>query len=312
MLDLKQLQCFLAVAEQGHFGKAAASLNMTQSPLSRQIQNLENSLKVKLFDRTTRAVSLTPSGRVFFSEAARIVALVESATLNVRRAAVGEGGTVRIGFTAAIAFDFLPRLMKASQLHLTDTSFILNDMHTREQAEGIMTGEIDVAFMRTSKRQDGIKSVRLTTESLVAVLPEDSRLAQKSQIDLIDFEDLPFVAYSPLGEGHLQPMIDLMFRRVNVSPNYVQYVRSIGAVLSLVQAGVGHGLAPQSVASVRRNGVVYRELVRTQANEKYGMYMCWREDEAMPAISRFTDIAIEEAKAWHPPRCLTSALIEQI
>ena len=109
--ELRQLRCFVAAAEELHFGRAAARMNMTQPPLSRQIQLLEHVLGVKLLDRTSRAVKLTPAGRVFLLEARRILRLTESAALATRRIASGEAGTITLGFTAASGYSFLPQLL---------------------------------------------------------------------------------------------------------------------------------------------------------------------------------------------------------
>ena len=111
MFELSQLRCFVVTAEELHFGRAAVRLNMTQPPLSRQIQLLEHVLGVKLLDRTSRAVKLTPAGRVFLLEARRILRLTESAALATRRIASGEAGTITLGFTAASGYSFLPRLL---------------------------------------------------------------------------------------------------------------------------------------------------------------------------------------------------------
>ena len=111
MFELSQLRCFVAAAEELHFGRAAARLNMTQPPLSRQIQLLERVLGVNLLDRTSRSVKLTPAGRIFLLEARRILRLAESAALAARRVAKGETGRIALGFTAASGYSFLPRLL---------------------------------------------------------------------------------------------------------------------------------------------------------------------------------------------------------
>ena len=126
--ELRQLRCFVAAAEELHFGRAAARMNMTQPPLSRQIQLLEHVLGVKLLDRTSRAVKLTPAGRVFLLEARRILRLTESAALATRRIASGEAGTITLGFTAASGYSFLPRLLLQRASHAPNIDVALKEM----------------------------------------------------------------------------------------------------------------------------------------------------------------------------------------
>src|SRR5215475_4907243 len=112
--ELRQLRCFVAAAEELHFGRAAARLNMTQPPLSRQIQILEHVMGMRLLERTSRVVRLTPAGRRFLPEARHILHLAESAALSARRTATGEAGSIAIGFTASAAYSFLPQLIIAA------------------------------------------------------------------------------------------------------------------------------------------------------------------------------------------------------
>src|SRR5215468_1494950 len=113
MFDLNQLRCFVTVAEELHFGRAAARLNMTQPPLSRQVQVLERIVDAPLLERTSRSVRLTPAGRNFLPEAKRILKLAESAAQVARRVAMGKTGSLKIGFTAAAAYGYLPHLIAA-------------------------------------------------------------------------------------------------------------------------------------------------------------------------------------------------------
>ena len=113
MFELSQVRCFVAVAEELHFGRAAARLNMTQPPLSRQIQILERILGVTLLQRGNRLVRLTPAGQSFLTEARLILKLTESAALLARRVAEGKAGSVNIGFTAASSYSYVPELVAA-------------------------------------------------------------------------------------------------------------------------------------------------------------------------------------------------------
>ena len=117
-MELHQLRCFVAVAEELHFGRAAARLNITQPPLSRQIQLLEHSLGAALFARSSRSVHLTAAGIAFLPDARRLLRFSESASQHVRRIASGQAGRLRIGFTAASAYRFLPELITAVRADL--------------------------------------------------------------------------------------------------------------------------------------------------------------------------------------------------
>ena len=111
MFEISQIRCFVAVAEELHFGRAAARLHMTQPPLSRQIQLLEHQLGAQLLERSSRSVRLSRAGRSFLPEARTILRLVESAALTARRVAHGNAGSVSIGFTASSGYRFLPELI---------------------------------------------------------------------------------------------------------------------------------------------------------------------------------------------------------
>src|SRR3954451_22647527 len=131
MFDLNQLRCFVTVAEELHFGRAAARLNMTQPPLSRQIQVLEHIIDAPLLERT----SLTPAGRSFLPEARRILKLAESASQVARRIALGKSGSLKIGFTAAAAYGFLPELVAACRAKLPEVDCSLKEMVSGDQFE---------------------------------------------------------------------------------------------------------------------------------------------------------------------------------
>ena len=137
MFDLNQLRCFVAVAEELHFGHAAERLNMTQPPLSRQIQLLEQGLDVKLLDRTSRSVQLTPVGRAFLSEARRVLRLAEGAAMTAKRIARGEAGSITIASSGASSYGFLPRLVTLATAEMHDVDLVLLEMVTTAQVEAL-------------------------------------------------------------------------------------------------------------------------------------------------------------------------------
>jgi DNA-binding transcriptional LysR family regulator len=169
---------------------------MTQPPLSRQIQILERVLGVELLQRTSRVVRLTPASRSFLPEARRILHLAESAAVSTRRTAAGEAGAVGIGYTAAAGYSFLPELITTARERLPGVDFVLEEMVTAEQVEGLASHRIDVARLRPPVRRE-FESVRVLREPLLAALPAEHRLAKGRLPTLSDFDRQPLIMYSP-------------------------------------------------------------------------------------------------------------------
>src|SRR6201746_1209699 len=140
MFEFSQLRCFLAVAEDLHFGRAAQRMNMTQPPLSRQIQLLEHELGVTLFERTSRAVKMTPAGRTFLPEAKQMLRLAEGAIVSAKRVARGEVGPVTVGFTPGSSHAFVPRLVAAAMEKMPDVDLVLREMDSAHQMEALAAG----------------------------------------------------------------------------------------------------------------------------------------------------------------------------
>lgn len=175
MFELNQLVCFVTLAEELHFGRAARRLAMTQPPLSRQIQLLEHHLDTKLFDRTSRTVRLTPAGERFLVEARQILRLAEGASSLAKKVALGKTGSIRIGFTAASAYDFVPRLVTACQAELPDVDLSLKEMVSGDQMEALGSGQIDIGFIRPLLVRHGIESMKVFAEGMCLAAPAGIR-----------------------------------------------------------------------------------------------------------------------------------------
>ena len=294
MFELSQLRCFVATAEELHFGRAAQRLNMTQPPLSRQVQLLERILGVTLLDRTSRSVRLTPAGRAFLLEARRILRLAESAALATRRIAVGDAGQIAIGFTAASGYNFLPSLVILSRARLPNADLTLREMVTREQVEALLTGRIDIGLVRPPMERAEFATARVLTEPLVAALPTgDARLA-KASLTLADFDDAPLIMYSAEGAGYFHNMLTTLFDANGVTPQYVQHVTQIHSMLALVHAGLGAALVPEAAMSLHFDDVQFRPVATTPVRP-VELYMAWRKDNDSPILQSFIDLCMAEA-----------------
>jgi DNA-binding transcriptional LysR family regulator len=179
MFTLIQLESFVAVAEELHFGAAAERLNMTQPPLSRQIQLLEKELHAQLFDRTSRRVELTAAGRTLLPSARQILDLSIKTQLDVQRVATGDAGAVTIGYTAIAGQSALPRLLRRSANEQPGVSLLLRELVSTDQMDGLVKGTVDIGLLRPIVARPGIKYRPVMQDRLVIALPAESPLLEE-------------------------------------------------------------------------------------------------------------------------------------
>jgi DNA-binding transcriptional LysR family regulator len=290
MFDLAQLRCFVTVAEELHFGRAAARLHMTQPPLSRQIQVLEHILDVALFERTSRSVRLTPAGASFLPEAKRLLRFAEEAAAVAKRTASGGAGSLKIGFTAASAHSFLPALITACRTRLPGIDLFLRELVTREQVEALESGQMDIGLVRPPVTDANLDSLRVSCEALVAALPRGHRLARNGAIAMKDFDGEPFIMYSPFESRYFYDLLVAQFAKARILPRYVQHLSQIHSILSLVRAGLGIALVPASAENLRLKNVVLRP-VRIRPSRPVELHLAWRRGHASPQLEAFLAIA---------------------
>ena len=193
MFELMHLRCFVAVAEELHFGRAAQRMNMTQPPLSRQIQVLERLLGVELFKRNSRSVELTAAGDAFLSDARRIVRLAESASLTAQRAATGEVGSLTLGFTAASGYSFVPGFLRRARAVLPNVDLRLKEMVSVEQIDALLAGQIDLGLLRPPIRRTEFASRLAMREGLLAASPAADVADAAQPVEVAAFADRPVI-----------------------------------------------------------------------------------------------------------------------
>jgi DNA-binding transcriptional LysR family regulator len=296
MFDLNQLRCFVAVAEELHFGRAAARLNMTQPPLSRQIQVLEHIIDAPLLERTSRSVRLTAAGRSFLPEAKRILKLAETASQVARRIALGKTGSLKIGYTAAAAYGYLPELIGACRQRLPDVDFSLKEMVSGEQLEALSSGQIDIGLLRPPVARPEFATRRVLAEPLLAAVPKKHPLAARETLTIKDFDDQPLVMYSPHESRYFHDLLVALFTQADVLPRYVQHLGQIHSILAMVRAGLGISIVPAAAANLKIADVRLRPL-KLRTPTPVELFMVWRRDHENPLLPSFIAIAGELAGA---------------
>ncbi|MBN8943117.1 MAG: LysR family transcriptional regulator [Rhizobiales bacterium] len=290
MFDLSQLRCFVAVADELHFGRAAERLNMTQPPLSRQIQILERVLDVALLERTSRSVRLTPAGQSFLVEARHILQLAESSALLARRVADGKAGSINIGFTATSAYSYLPDLVATCRSRLPEVELTLKEMVSGEQLRRLHSGEIQLGLLRPPVPRAGFGAFRVSAEPLLAALPANDPLAGAASIRLDELAAQPFIMYAPYEARYFHDLVLETFSRAGILPNYVQHLAQIHSILALVHSGVGVSLVPEAAVNLQFRNVVLRpvQIPRPRPAE---LFMVWRTDNRHPLLPIIVDMA---------------------
>lgn len=298
-MTLDQVQCFIAVAEELHFGRAADRLNMTQPPLSRQIQKLEKSVGAQLLERNNRGVKLTGAGAAFLDEAYRLLNLVEGAGDLARRVDAGSAGVVRLGFTAVSAISILGPLLRRLTAELPDVDVLLSERVTLAQVEGILRGELDIGLARPPFDITVLKSRVVLREPLMAVVPVGHPLATlKRPLTPQDFDGQAVIGYHPEQSRYFHELSARFL--TNARPQIEQRVHQVLTVLLLVAAGRGLALAPASATSLSIPGITFKKLVHgggdsaldADPKRPVELYAVWSGDSVSPVVRRVLDVML--------------------
>ncbi|MFF5987310.1 LysR substrate-binding domain-containing protein [Prauserella flavalba] len=288
---LEQLRGFVAVAEEAHFGRAAARLRITQPPLSRQVQKLERSLEVELLVRTPRAVLLTPAGEAFLPEARRMLSLADAAPAAARNAALGTAGRLRVGFTAISALTVLGTWIRVIGEELPEVELTLTELVTREQIDALLAGEIHVGLARGVPASELLSARRVHVESLVLACPRGHALTALGRPpSLAEIAAHEIVTYAPVAARYLHELVISTFHGVGAQPRYVQQVGQVHSLLALVDAGLGVGLVPRSASALHLPNLTFTEVegLRPDVVETHCVWRTGHDNPALDALLRLT------------------------
>jgi DNA-binding transcriptional LysR family regulator len=276
--DSRQLRYFVAVAEQLHFGRAAATLHISQPPLSRAIRGLEEQLGARLLTRSRRKVELTPEGARFYEEAKRLLEHLERAAREVGAMAAGESGRLRLGFVSLADYGVLPNLLKTFKVARPGVSLALREMLSPEQAAALSAGELDFGLLLPPVAQPisgELEHLVVQSERFVAALPAGHRAARRpGRVTMRDLAGEPFVMVPREIAPGLYDIVAGLAGRAGFSLQVAQEAIQMQTVVSLVSSGLGVAIVPASIANLGRRGVLYRELA--DAHPRLDVWLAWR------------------------------------
>ncbi len=290
-MELRHLRYFVAVAEELHFGKAATRLAIVQPSLSQQIRQLEDELGFPLFQRTKRSVELTEAGKVFLSAARSILAQVHEAKRAAQRAYRGEEGRLVVGYISSSTYDLLPLMLRVYRERFPHVEVVLRELTTYEQVRALEEEYIQVGLLRLPINAPLLDIEIVRQEPIVCVLPEEHPLAARERIAVPLLAQEPFVLQSRhRGAGYYVELMKLCLNS-GFSPNVIQEVTELHAIVGLVAAGIGVSLVPLSAQNIRSQGVVYRVLEGTAPMTE--MAVAWRRDAHSAIVQNFLTVASE-------------------
>lgn len=264
-MDFRHLKYFVAVADEQNFTRAAERLHISQPPLSRQIQDLEDELGTPLFERGSRPLKLTDAGRFFYGHATRLLEQAAQAVRSTKRIAHLERRLV-IGFVASTMYGALPLLVRKFRAACPQTELALTEMSTVEQIEALKVGRIDVGFGRVRQDDPSIKREILREERLVVAIPGEHELAASDgPLTLAEVAAHPLLVYPRTPRPSYADQVLSLFRDLALEPVSVHELQEMQTALGLVASGMGLCVVPASVHRLRPDEVVYRPLAEPQA-----------------------------------------------
>ncbi|MDE1182922.1 LysR family transcriptional regulator [Paraburkholderia sp.] len=308
--DLRLLRYFVTVAEEKHFGRAAVRLSMTQPPLSQAIRALEDTLGVELFARTRRSVELTRVGADLLPEVRRLLASAEGLRPLAQSLARGEAGVLSLAFVSTADYGLLPPLLRDFGARHPRVRLELTEATSDVQVDELVAGRIDAGLViaPVAPRHDAQLSwLPIAREPLVIAMSSEmaARIAADAAanppanpdaqpewldgpVSLREFADAPLVIFPRrLAPGFYDIIMDC-YGVAGLSPRIGQQAIQMQTIVSLVSAGMGVALVPQSLRNLRRTGVVYRPLRESVPAIETGLV--WRTDEVSPVLAGFIDI----------------------
>lgn len=288
-MEFRQLQLFVAVAEELHFGRAASRVGMAQPPFSQQIRRLETELGVTLLTRTSRRVALTPAGSQILEGARDLLSRRADLKAAVTRAAKGETGVLRLGFVPSSAFGVLPNIVRQFRAEFPGVTLQIEDREGIDMGLALTTGDLDLAVLRGPFRRPGVVSESLLREPLMLVLPVSHPLASLSRVDLSAVAEQPFVLFPRQAAPGLHDAVTSMCVSAGFSPDVVQEAASWSSVVSLVEAGIGVSIAPASAQALCPKGVTFRGI--DGADGEAELVLAYPDRPLSPAAERFRAIA---------------------
>lgn len=290
-MDINQLRCFVVLGDELHFGRAARKLEMMPASLSRFIKLLEEDLGIRLLNRSTRNVSLTPEGAEFLNEAKAVIADFDALWIRFRKITVSQKRTLRIGAIDSAARGLLPKLLNLFVSQFPDTDIHIIEDKTHSLIPRLISGWLDVVFIRPPEQVDVTLTTRfIAHETCVLAVPAHHRLVSYSEVSINDFRNEPVIVPERRTRPHSHDLTMNVFRAGGSFPVISQYAEEKQTILSLVAAGLGIALVPSSYKNMNADGVKYLALSSMENVEGLPLSVMWHQGNKNIYVTALLDL----------------------
>jgi len=293
-ITIRHLRAFVAVAEEEHFGRAAAALHLTSSALSQTLRQLEAAVGADLVRRTTRSVALTPTGEAALEPARHALAAFDAALERIQEVARGEAGVLRVGYVIGAGLELMPAVIRAFERDVPTVELKLREYDFTRPDAGLESGEVDIAFLRPPLRIADLTYLPLLEEPRVVCLPDGHRLAGHEYVRVKDIIDEPIIA-APTEDEVWRGYWILRPQREGRPANVVEEAPTFEAEFQAIAAG--RGISTTGLTAARyysRPGISFSLIADLPPTE---VALAWRE-ESHSIVARFVEIAAEVKRAF--------------
>jgi DNA-binding transcriptional LysR family regulator len=296
-MEIRHLRYFITVAKERNFTRAAEKLHIAQPPLSRQIQQLEEEVGMVLFDRDSRPLRLTEAGRLLYEHAAQVLERFDDLRTMMKRFRDAERPRFVIGFVASTIYAALPNLIRRFRAETPGLDISLVEMVSLEQIAALKDGRIDVGFGRIRLDDPAVRRDVLREERLVVALPLSHPLLEREgPLSFTELAGEPLILYPRVPRPSYADQVISIFRDRGLEPNIAHEARELQTAIGLVAAEVGICIVPTSVQRLRRDDVVYRELVEQSITSP--IIMSRRANDRSPELAVMSRVIIEAYQEW--------------
>jgi LysR family transcriptional regulator, benzoate and cis,cis-muconate-responsive activator of ben and cat genes len=288
-MDLRQMRYFLALAQEGNFGRAAERLHMAQPPLTRQIRAIEEELGAALFVRVPKGVELTPAGQALLEEVPNILSLAQRSEERTRLAGQGLVGRLEVGTFGSGILNVVPRVLANFHKLRPDVTIGLHNLDKGAQIRALRERRIAVGFARLVPNEPDLKIEMVMREPILIALREGHVLCDKAEIGVKDLDNEPMILYPNFAMTGLAQSVIEAFRRGGARLKIEQEVEDAVTAIALVSSGFGLCITTESASSLRLPGVVYRPF-RSAHLRDIELSCFYRRDEVSPVLEQFLTV----------------------